>query len=92
MVTQVKEINLALARNAAKHAKKDHYPPDERAGFNFGKAICALIEALAVNEDDFIRGMMKPLTSRQNFVEQQKIRAQTEEFTRHNHASARGIA
>jgi hypothetical protein len=73
----LKEINSALAEK-----RREHYPPDERAGFNYGKAICSMIESLAINEDDFIRGMMKPLTSRQKYVEAQRAKAHNEENKR----------
>lgn len=63
----LKEINLKLAQQSA--PDPNFYPPAERAGFNFGKAVCNLIETFGVDETAFIRGVLKPLITRQKFIE-----------------------
>jgi len=63
----LKEINLKLAEQSA--PDPNFYPPAERAGFNFGKAICNLIETFGVDETAFIRGLLKPIITRQKFIE-----------------------
>jgi len=64
-VLSLREINTELKKPAPAPVSTGatpgaaFYPPDERAGFNFGKAICALIESLRVNETDFLRGLLR---------------------------------
>jgi hypothetical protein len=63
----LKEINLKLAEQSA--PDPNFYPPAERAGFNFGKAVCSMIETFNVDEIAFIRGILKPIITRQKFIE-----------------------
>lgn len=43
---------------------ENFYPPNERAGFNFGKDILRMIDGIGLDEkgqEEFIRGILKPL-------------------------------
>ena len=57
-IGSVRDVNLALKKDPA------FYPSDERAGFNFGKAIVALVETLRLGKEGEIKvieGIIKPL-------------------------------
>lgn len=60
----LREINARL-KQATPAANPEYYPPAERAGFNFGRAVCTLIETIYVNNIEeaaaFLRGLLKPL-------------------------------
>lgn len=51
-------VNLALQEH------KGHYPRDERAGFNFMRDMVKMLEALEVNEIEFLSGMLTVITLR----------------------------
>ena len=62
-IPSVKDVNLKLSQHTT--ADPGYYPPAERAGFNFGKDICSLVEALEIPADEFFRGLLKPIIAQQ---------------------------
>lgn len=51
-----KDINSQLKK------RREHYPPDERAGFNFMRDFMKMLQALHVNEVEFLSGMLTVIT------------------------------